>query len=91
MMTTAAYCALATTILIVWCLVLPHVQPRTADSDLVDSALVNKSSDQKQKLLQTLRDLEHDFTTGKLNQNDYLELKNRITIELGTMLKHDAR
>ena len=90
-MSTAAYCALGTTIFIVWCLVQPHFHATAGDADLVDSGALNKSADQKQKLLQTLRDLEHDFTTGKLNQNDYLELKNRITIELGTMLKHDAR
>ena len=43
--------------------------------------------EQKERFLQVLKDLELDFATGKLTQEDYNQMRNSISLELAGVLK----
>ena len=56
-------------------LVAPHTGTSTGQMALDENSI----SDQKERCIQVLRDLELDFTTQKISEEDYK--KTRLTLE----------
>jgi len=54
-----------------------------SSQDLASKGLV----EQKERFVQVLKDLELDFATGKLTQDDYTQMRNSISLELAGILK----
>lgn len=55
---------------------------RISDDDPVEGL-----ADQKARCLQVLRDLELDYTTGKVSAADYEQTKMRLGVELAAILE----
>lgn len=73
---------------VAWFLVRPYLVLDDGTSGLVDGEeLATTLADQKARCIQVLRDLELDFTTGKISVADYEQTKNRLSIELATILE----
>jgi hypothetical protein len=60
-------------------LILPEVESETTD--------VSALAAQKERVLETIRDLDMDFATGKLSEADYRGLRARYVAEAATTLE----
>jgi hypothetical protein len=74
--------------LVGWYLVAPHLAPEGRDSGGPEGEdLALTLADQKARCIQVLRDLELDFTTGKISNADYDQTKTRLSVELAAILE----
>lgn len=88
MIDAGALLALLFTVAVVWFLIAPHL--RGTSTALLQAASGGELSEQKRALLQVLKDLEHDFSTGKLSDADYQEMRAGVRGELAAVLKRLA-
>jgi len=65
-------------------LVNPHLYSRTVVPEAEGSTL--NLLDQKERCLQVLKDLELDFSTGKLEASEYKRMKGSVSSELAGIL-----
>ena len=73
---------------VAWLLIKPHLEPEAVAS----AAAGNGSSslqglfDQKQRCVQVIKDLDLDFSTGKISAQDYDRMRAGLSEELAGLL-----
>ena len=74
-------------VLVAWALVAPHLRPATTAQNLdALGGVLNALLEQKTRCMQLLKDLELDFSTGKLSDSDYSRMRDTLTAELAQLL-----
>lgn len=74
--------------LVAWYLVAPlWVTEGSGGADRAGDDPAEGLADQKARCLQVLRDLELDYTTGKISTTDYEQTKTRLGVEFAAILE----
>jgi hypothetical protein len=80
--------SLLVSIYVAWWIVKPHfAQELSFSASGGDWNEMSVLLDQKSRVVQMLRDLELDYSTSKINDQDYALSKNKLSIELLEILK----
>ena len=79
---TFIFCLICT-----WFILKPHLA--TVHGPIVDASKeIEALEEQKHHCLQVLRDLEMDLKTGKIQEADYKQMKDSISLELAEILEN---
>ncbi|NDC37216.1 MAG: hypothetical protein EBZ48_04095 [Proteobacteria bacterium] len=83
----ALFVSIFLAVIVSWFLVVPHL--RTGADTLGDAGgggVRAALAEQKDRCMQLLKDLELDFSTGKLSESDYTRMRGVLTTELAQLL-----
>lgn len=83
-MTLFATILLAT--IVAWLLLSPHLRPRSAENYSLAEGALQALQDQRERCVQLLKDLDLDFSTGKVGDGDYKRMRGSLEVELGQIL-----
>ena len=70
---------------VAWLLVKPHVEV-LGPGIQGNSETILSLNDQKARCVQVIKDLDLDFSTGKLSKEDYERMRKSLTMELAGIL-----
>jgi hypothetical protein len=74
-------------VIVAWALAVPHLRAASASAAPVSTGGVFEALlEQKSRCMQLLKDLELDFSTGKLSDSDYSRMRTSLTSELAQLL-----
>ena len=73
-------------VVVAWALIAPHLQAAEESGSSTAGASLQTLLDQKNRCMQLLKDLELDFSTGKLADGDYAKMKGSLSRELGLLM-----
>ena len=75
------------TVFVAWALTRPHLELASDGADFAgERGETETLLDQKSRCMQLLKDLELDFSTGKISEGDYTRMRGSLTAELGALL-----
>ncbi len=82
------------TLLLVWYVLTPRLQAAALSQDSSGGAAIVQGrgedfdglSDQRERFMQVLRDLELDYQTEKISSADYASMRASVSAELGQVL-----
>lgn len=73
---------------VAWFLFVPLLdQNGSGEARFSTSPEIDSLSDQKERCLQVLKDLELDYATNKISQDDYERTKGRLAAELAEIIE----
>jgi len=71
-----------------WYVGMPLFLSRTAYPEVSARENARAYTDQKERLLQVLKDLELDFDTGKITADEHQEMRLSISQEVGEIIRY---
>jgi len=74
------------TLLLMWFVLTPFFQEETGPALFEESGVRAGLYDQKERFLQVIRDLDLDFQTKKLSEDDYQAMRSAVSAELGEIM-----
>lgn len=82
MLTISILLCLALSFGIAWAVLFPLFQSDSADVQSSASAETSALSDQRERCIQVIKDLELDLATGKLTSEEYSRMRSSVGQEL---------
>lgn len=80
--------SLALTLFVVWFIAAPFFEPALVRSGAAEGyGPLASLADAKERALRAIKDLELDFSMGKLSQEDFEDSRKALTLEVATLLK----
>lgn len=80
--------SLTLTLLVVWFIAAPFFEPALARSGAAEGyGTLASLTDAKERALRSIKDLELDFSMGKLSQEDFEESRSALTLEVANLLR----
>ena len=80
-------CSLLLALTVAWFVLQPHIEKSPAFMEQDEELNLISLQDVRDRLVQSLKDLELDRATGKVSEADFSEGKNSLSVELAGILK----
>ena len=73
-------------VIVAWALAIPHLRAVSdTGGEFATGGVLDALTEQKDRCVQLLKDLELDFSTGKLSDTDYSRMRGALTAELAQL------
>jgi hypothetical protein len=84
--------SLALSLVVVWCIAAPLFEPALAHGGTQEAfGKVASLRDAKERALRSLKDLELDYSMGKVSKDDFEESKGILSLEVARILEEIQR
>lgn len=86
-MAMALFLSIFLAVVVAWGLAAPHFRMASElAGDFASGGTAAALFEQKSRCMQLLKDLELDYSTGKLSETDYTRMRGSLTTELAQLL-----
>lgn len=84
--------SLMLSLVVVWCIAAPFFEPALTQGGAQDAfGVVGSLRDSKERALRSLKDLELDYSMGKVSKDDFEESKGVLSLEVARILEELQR